>query len=83
MIIIPAMKEKVTTVSSGSYLCAVGSNSRTEMMIIIPATTPNRTAYMLSEKELAKMMYPNTAATGSESPDRTAHQKARQRLPVA
>ena len=43
MTAMPMMKLVETTVSAGSYLRAVGSNSLMQMMTIIPATIPNKT----------------------------------------
>jgi hypothetical protein len=44
MIAMPKIREYVTTVSSGSYLCAVGINSFKEIMTIMPLTIPNKIA---------------------------------------
>ena len=67
MIDIPAIKLKVTTLSSGSYRCAVGSNSLTEIITIIPATKPNNVAYISYENVRARMAQPSRAAIGSSN----------------
>jgi hypothetical protein len=59
---IPAMMQVVTTVPSGSYLCAVGISSFIEIIIIISHTRPNNTAYTSRVITLAKITYPITAA---------------------
>jgi hypothetical protein len=41
----PAINEYVTTLSSGSYLCAVGISSFNDIITIIPLTNPKSIAY--------------------------------------
>ena len=48
MMAMPPTKQRVTILSRGSYLKAVGSSSEMQMLIIMPATRPKTTPYALS-----------------------------------
>mmetsp|Transcript_28598 Transcript_28598/g.84234 ORF Transcript_28598/g.84234 Transcript_28598/m.84234 type:complete len:135 (-) Transcript_28598:1469-1873(-) len=80
----PTMRELVTTLSSGSYRCAVGSNSFREMMSIIPATIPNSVPNtFLSNWVVLNSAHPIPAARGSDNPESSPNRNPRMRLPVA
>eukprot|EP00585_Thalassiosira_rotula_P019180 CAMPEP_0196215804 /NCGR_PEP_ID=MMETSP0912-20130531/30804_1 /TAXON_ID=49265 /ORGANISM="Thalassiosira rotula, Strain GSO102" /LENGTH=82 /DNA_ID=CAMNT_0041492785 /DNA_START=65 /DNA_END=316 /DNA_ORIENTATION=+ len=80
---IPTTIEVVTTLSSGSYLYAVGINSLNDIISIRPLTNPKITANAVSVITLARTIHPSNAAIGSDIPAKHPHRNAFQRLPVA
>ena len=84
MISMPAKTQLVTNLSFGSYLSAVGTNSRRDMYTIIPPTMPKSVQYALADMLLpCKIKYPTKPPIGSVTPEMNDHQKPFHFEPVA